>query len=146
MWAPILWGGLIAGILDITDALVFFGLRGAKPIRILQSIAAGLLGPKAFKGGVGTAALGLALHFLIALCAAAVYCTASRRLPFLRRRPVAWGLLYGALVYLFMNFVVLPLAGVPGGLPSTAVLVNGVAAVVFLVGLPIALIERRYSS
>ncbi|MCU1262873.1 MAG: hypothetical protein JWO80_5758, partial [Bryobacterales bacterium] len=58
MWAPILWGGLIAGILDITDALVFFGLRGAKPIRILQSIAAGLLGPKAFKGGVGTAALG----------------------------------------------------------------------------------------
>ena len=146
MWAPILLGGLIAGILDITDALVFFGLRGAKPIRILQSIAAGLLGPKAFKGGTATAALGLALHFLIALSAAAVYCAASRRLPFLRRRPLLWGLLYGALVYLFMNFVVLPLAGVPPGLTSTAVVVNGVAAVMLLVGVPIALIERRYSS
>lgn len=40
----LLYGTLAVGILDITDAIVFFGLRSAKPIRILQSIASGLLG------------------------------------------------------------------------------------------------------
>jgi len=34
--------------------------------RILQSVAAGLLGDASFEGGAATAALGLALHFLIA--------------------------------------------------------------------------------
>ena len=53
----ILWAGLIAGTLDITDALVFYGLRGVPPVRLLQNIASGLLGRDAFQGGVGTAAL-----------------------------------------------------------------------------------------
>jgi len=39
----IVTGGLIAGILDITDALVFFKFRGIQPQRILQSIASSLL-------------------------------------------------------------------------------------------------------
>jgi len=42
-WArAILWGGLAAGALDITAAFVVYGLRGATPLRILQSIASGL--------------------------------------------------------------------------------------------------------
>ena len=47
----IFWGGLACGILDITQAFVAWGLRGAKPIRILQSVASGLLGAKAYVGG-----------------------------------------------------------------------------------------------
>ena len=46
----ILRAGLVSGTLDITDALVFYGLRGAKPTVILQSIASGLLGRGAFRG------------------------------------------------------------------------------------------------
>ena len=56
----ILWGGLAAGVLDITAALVVYGAFGLRPQRLLQGIAAGLLGPKSFDGGIATAALGLA--------------------------------------------------------------------------------------
>lgn len=87
----IVWGGLTVGVLDIVEPIVFYGLRGVAPIRILQSIASGLLGPSAYQGGVPTAALGLVLHFFIAFVAAAVYFGASLRLPALVRRPLVWG-------------------------------------------------------
>lgn len=133
--------GLIAGILDISDALVFYGFRGVQPIRILQSIASGLLGIRAYQGGWKTATLGLALHFLIAFTAAAVYYFMARKADFLRRWPILSGLLYGGVVYVVMNYVVLPLSAFPkrSHPPSVGALVNGVLAVVLLVGLPIAL-------
>lgn len=140
------WGGLIAGILDIMDAIVFYGQRGVRPMRILQSISSGMLGASAFRGGWRTAVLGLALHFVIAFGAAIVYFAASRFMRVLRERPVICGLIYGVLVYLFMNYVVLPLSAVPKNPrpQSWPALINGVAAIVFLVGLPIALAVRRF--
>ena len=47
-YQAILWGGLIAGALDITAAFVTSGLRGVGPIRILQAIASGLLGADSY--------------------------------------------------------------------------------------------------
>src|SRR3977135_329964 len=107
----IFWAGLIAGILDMTDALVFNDLvRGIKPIRILHYIASGVLGQAAAnRGGIKTAALGMALHFVIAFGAAIVFYVASRALPFMTRHAVISGLLYGGAVYLFMNWIVVPL-------------------------------------
>jgi hypothetical protein len=46
----LLYGTLAVGIIDLADAFVFFGLRGARPIRILQSIASGLVGRAASAG------------------------------------------------------------------------------------------------
>jgi hypothetical protein len=70
-WSPRLWvllGGFIAGALDIVFAIVFWALKADVPaLRILQSVAAGLLGKESFRGGLLTAALGLMLHFLIAI-------------------------------------------------------------------------------
>src|SRR5215211_2844568 len=110
---PIFWGGLIAGTLDICAAFLYAWLRaGVGPIRVLHSVASGLLGAAAFQGGGKTAVLGLALHFLIATVATTVFYFASRRLLFLVERPVMSGLLYGVAVYLVMNFVVLPLSNV----------------------------------
>lgn len=144
----IFWGGLACGVLDITSALVGYGLRGVKPIRILQSVASGLVGSAAFQGGVPTAVLGTALHFLIAFSAAAVYYVASRKLAFMRERPVLAGLLYGEAVFLFMHFVVIPLSAVHAA-PwswSVASMVAGPLGHPFFVGLPIALAIRRYAS
>ena len=137
-------GGVVAGILDISDAFVFFGLHGVQPWRILQGIASGAMGPSSFRGGWETAVLGLGLHFLIAFTAAAVYYSASRYLSFLRTRPIVCGLLYGAAVYVLMNYVVLPLSAFSKNPrpPSAANLLNGVLAVVLLVGLPIAFLAR----
>ncbi|SRR5713226_9633695 len=50
--------GFACGFLDITAALVVYGFFGLKPMRLLQGIASGLLGPKAFSGGLATALLG----------------------------------------------------------------------------------------
>src|SRR5215831_873542 len=82
-FAAILWGGLAAGLGDLTQAFIAFGLRGARPFRILQGIAGGLLGRRTFQLGWSTAALGLLCHFTIALTAAAVYYLASRKLRML---------------------------------------------------------------
>ena len=144
-FAAILWAGLIAGTLDITDALVFYGLRGVPPVRLLQNIASGLLGRGAFQGGLGTAVLGLLLHFVIAYSAATVYYLLSRSLGFMSRHVVVCGLIYGLGVYLFMNYIVLPLA-FPGRAPLAGIaLVNGVLAVMLFIGLTIAIIVNRYS-
>jgi hypothetical protein len=143
---PIALSVLIAGTLDISDALIFFGLRGAPPIALLQAIASGLLGPSARRGGLTTAALGLAIHYTITLAWATLFVLAARRFTALSRHAVFTGLAYGLLIYAIMNFVVLPHTRV-GGHPSHAVpvLINAVAALLFCMGLPIALINKRFA-
>jgi hypothetical protein len=140
------WGGLIAGTLDILAAFVNSGLRGVSPTRVLQSIASGLLGADSFKGGFATAALGLVLHLFIATTATAVYYAASRKLKVLIDQPIVCGLAYGIPVYLVMNLIVLPLSAIPFKIShAPANVATGVLILMFCVGLPIALVVRRYS-
>jgi len=139
----ILFAGLLAGALDITAAFLVYGLRGVRPVRILQSVASGLLGVTAYKGGLGTAALGTLLHFFIAVVAAGVYYAASRKLGVLVRQPVLSGVLYGVLVYLFMNHVVLPLSAVPKRPFVLSMAAVMVVIHMICVGLPIALVVSR---
>jgi hypothetical protein len=142
----ILVAGLIAGTLDIAAACIVSWLRaGVTPVRVFQSIASGLYGSASFGGGAKTAVLGVILHFIIATTAAAVYYFASRQLRFLIERPVIAGLLYGVVVYLFMNFVVLPLSNVPKRPVPLSGRIIGMLIIIFFVGLPIAAIVRRYS-
>ncbi|MBZ5663023.1 MAG: hypothetical protein LAO30_00320 [Acidobacteriia bacterium] len=79
----IVWAGLACGTLDITAALLVYGRFGRPPLRLLQGIAAGLLGSRAFEGGIAIAVLGLFCHYFIAFSASTVYFAASRWLPFL---------------------------------------------------------------
>jgi hypothetical protein len=139
----LMFGTLAVGTLDILDAFIFFGLRGAQPIRILQSIAAGLLGRSAFQGGVPTAALGLFLHYFIAFGIVAVFFGVARVMPWLLRRPFLTGPLYGLAAYAVMNYVVVPLSAAGGGgTPPPPVLLNGLLIHAFGVGLPAALAAR----
>jgi hypothetical protein len=138
----VLLGTLTVGVLDLIDAMVFFGLRGVTPVRILQSIAAGLLGRDAFRGGPATAALGALLHFFIAFGIVCVYYLVSRRLGILTRHPVLCGLLYGVVVFVIMNRVVIPLSAAATGQMSPPVLVNGLLIHALGVGLPSALFAR----
>lgn len=140
----ILWIGLIAGTLDITDNLIFNQLRGITPKMVFQYIASGLIGMQSFRGGLASVALGVFLHYVIALMWTAVFYAASRKLTILTRRPVICGLLYGAIVYLFMNLVVLPLSAVPHLNNATIVSrINGVLALLLCIGLTISLLIRR---
>lgn len=139
----ILVGGLIVGVLDLIYAILVYSPQ--KPIRVPQTIASGVLGMKSYNGGVQTAVLGVVLHFIIALGAATVYYVASRWLDVLIHRPVLFGVIYGALVYLFMHVIVLPLSAAPHGHTPLIYQVSEFVEHWFCVGLPIALSVRYYS-
>lgn len=146
MRRTLILGSLTLAVLDISDAILFwYFYRGVKPMRIFQSVAAGLLGrDAAISGGLPTALLGAALHLFIASCIVLTYYLASTRLPVLTRHPLICGLLYGLAVWLVMTFAVVPLsaaAGKGGPIPLP-VLLNGVLGHMLFVGLPAALAGR----
>jgi len=136
-------GGLIVGVLDLAYAIAVYCPR--QPILIPQTIASGILGLKSYSEGMQTAALGVVLHFVIALGAATVYYLASRNFTFLLSRAILCGLIYGALVYLFMHIVVLPLSAAPKGDMPLVYKAFEFVEHWFCVGLPIALSVRHYS-
>ncbi len=132
-------GGLIAGTLDLTQACLLFGWD------IPLAIAGGLLGPKAFQGGVATYILGVILHYIIACSAAATYYAASRRLNFLKYHPLVCGLFFGAAVEEVMSLIVLPLSALHARGPySLHDLILGLAVHMVVVGLPISFSVHRF--
>ncbi|MBW8843626.1 MAG: hypothetical protein JF607_01455 [Burkholderiales bacterium] len=136
----IVWGGLLAGTGDLIFALSYYGMK----LRVFQGVAAGLIGREAaLSGGPATFALGVALHYAIALIWAAIFCIAARQLPALLRNATVAGLVYGLVVYFGMNNVVLPLSALhtPAWPPRPDA--AAIAAHCFLFGLPIALAARR---
>lgn len=138
-YARLAAGAAVVGTLDLADAVVFFWLRsGTAPIRIFQSIAAGALGRAAFTGGTRAAAIGVALHFLIASLIVLTYYGLSRVIPLMRMRLVAGGLTFGLAAYCVMNYVVIPLSATSRGAFVWPVFVNGVAIHMLGVGLPAA--------
>lgn len=137
-------GSLLVGTLDILDAIIFYGLKGVPAARILQGIAFGLIGRISYTLGMRSVVLGLLLHFFIATAWTAIYLLVSRRLA-LSRRPWLYGTIYGILIYIIMNYVVLPLSHIGlRPLPSLLSLINGVGALILCIGLPLAFIARRY--
>jgi uncharacterized membrane protein YagU involved in acid resistance len=136
-------GGLIVGAVDLLYAVAVYS--PSKPILVPQTIASGILGAKSYQGGLQSAVLGTILQFVIALGAATVYYLASRKLTLLITHGILCGLIFGALVYLFMHVIVLPLSAVPKGNTPLVYKVFEFVEHWFVVGLPIALSVRYYS-
>ena len=137
---------LIAGTLDISENLIFNAFRGITPKMVFQFIASGLISVHAAVAlGMASVALGVAIHYFIATWWTALFYGASRRLRVLVRRPLTCGISYGGFVYIVMNFVVLPLTRIPH--PKAAVTIasriSGVLALLFCIGLTIALLIAR---
>lgn len=137
-------GGLIAGVFDLTYAIVFSSLHKVPATWVIQSVASGLLGNAAFDGGLSTAILGVFLHFFIAFAWASIFYMLSRQIPFLTKHAVLSGLLYGALIYAVMYLIVLPNSAYPIKIKfvPSRVAINLIAHM-FLIGLPIALVVRK---
>lgn len=138
----ILLGAMVVGTLDILFAILFWSPRGVAPARIFQSVAAGLYGRAAFTGGTRTVVIGALLHFFIALCIVLVYWIASRRYDVLIRRPILCGSIYGVLVYLLMNYVVIPLSATQRSAFLLSWVVSSVVVHAFLVGVPAAVFAK----
>jgi len=108
----VLTAGIIAGTADALAAIFIY----SKPVNlhnaaaIFRYIASGLLGAKAFQPGVFYPVAGLALHFLIALCWAAIYFYVVGRI-FSSRGLFLKILVFASLIWIVMNGFVRPMAG-----------------------------------
>jgi hypothetical protein len=140
---PVLLGGLIAGGIDVGMACL---INRLSPLVILQSIASGVLGKSAFRSGLPSAVLGLFLQEAMSVLIALIFAAAAQRLTLLKRRWFASGLAYGVVIYLVMNFIVVPLSAAPFRvtlkLPKS---IEDLSAML-LFGLIIAYLGRQHSS
>src|SRR5215469_6687843 len=138
----VLWIGLIAGTLDIGENLIYNHFRAITPTTVFQYIASGLIGMVSFDMGSASVALGVAIHFTIALTWTAIFYLASRRIRVMRERPVMTGLVYGVIVYVVMTFMVLPLARVPPlrHPPTLMTRINALLPLLLCIGLTISLL------
>ena len=108
--SAIISGWLLCGVLDITAACVQARIQaGRGPAHVLRGVASALWGASAMTAGLGMAAVGLAMHFTVALTATLVFYALSRRMAWLRTAPL-WivGPLYGIVVFCAMNYGTLP--------------------------------------
>lgn len=138
-------GGLTVGVMDCLAATINAGLKGVSFSRVWQYVASGALGPASYNYGWNSVALGLFFHFLIAFTATTVFYFLSRWYPILISKPLLFGPLYGIVVYFFMGYLVVPLslaAKIPFSIQG---MLTGLFIHIVCVGLPIALITRRFA-
>lgn len=143
----VFWIGLVAGTLDISENIIFNAFRHITPKMVFQYIASGLIDGKSFTLGGASVALGVAIHYTIAMAWTVIFYLLSRKLIFLTRRAAISGIIYGGMVYIIMNFAVLPLTLVPAA-PKAMTLasrISGVLALLFCIGLTIALLVRKFA-
>ena len=126
----LIYGGLIAGTIDIGAASI---ISAVNPLIILQAVATGLLGRASFQGGAGTMVLGMLLQWGMSILIAAFFTLAANQWPVLARRWFLWGTLYGVVVFIVMNYVVVPLSAAPfkSAHSLSWFLENGLAMLVF---------------
>ncbi|GAA0708538.1 hypothetical protein [Dokdonella soli] len=141
-WPQVFLGGLLIALGDMAFAItVWFSWNATGFVQVFQTIAVGVLGKASYEGGVPSAVLGAALHLFMASMFVVIYASVARRVPALLRRPFVLGPAYGVVLYIVMNFVVMPLSRV-GRAPSlthmdtiaysvVAHMVFGVIAVLF---------------
>jgi len=141
----VLSAGVLAAALDLLFAFVYYGVRnGIGPVRILQTIGSGILGPASFDGGMASAALGFVCHFFILIVAAWWFFLASKRAPQLTRHPFLTGVAYGIAIYVVMNFIVVPLSNAPHFKRSVVNTIAELGSHLFLVGMAISYLVRRH--
>ena len=144
-FALTLWlvGGLTAAMADLALAAVYWSQHGSTARRVLQSIAAWVMGPAAYRGGWESAVFGVLLYAGTLCAVMALYQVLSRHYRVLVRRPVICGALYGTLMYglIFHLFVPHFSAAVTRTLPWQWEALC-VAAYIGLVGIPCALLAR----
>lgn len=140
--------GLVVAALDFSYVTVLWVVvrRVLTLEQLAQTIATGLLGKAAFQGGIATAIAGGLLHLTVAFTWTMIFYALVRLVPDLGRRlatragRVTVGLLWGPVIWLVMDLVVLPLSRArPTPVSSPHFYINLVQHAL-MVGLPMVLI------
>lgn len=137
--------GLVVGTLDIFAAIVLTLLRDGNPLGMLRFIASGVFGAESFSGGWLYALYGLVLHYCIAMIWTLIFFFIVGRIGSAHRHRIIAGILYGIVVWLAMNMVVLPLSNTPPLSTNLASALIGMMVLIGAVGLPLAFLAARHS-
>jgi uncharacterized membrane protein YagU involved in acid resistance len=141
----ILLAGFVAGTMDITAAIIHYYIRTQKePTKLLQFIASGVFGKDAFTGGTTMAMMGLLFHFMLAFIFTIVFYLIYPKIKLLSKNKIVTGIVYGAIVWVIMNRVVLPLSNTPKLPFNPTQAAIGMAILMVCIGLPISLIVSRH--
>lgn len=137
----IILAALLVGSLDIIAALVNYYIKtGKNPEIVLKYIASAVVGKEAFTGGLVMSALGLGIHFLIALTWTIIFFA----IKLVSASPVITGIVYGIFIWAIMALVVLPMTKVSGATINTSDALTGAVILVVAIGLPLSFIANRY--
>ncbi len=141
--AVITKASIISGALDATAGVVVYWIfKGLNPLQVLQYIASGIFGPSVINGSFLYVLIGLVLHFIIAFGFTYAYYLVFPFIQSFAKNTYINGLLYGAFIWVFMNYLVLPNSNIPHA-PKDFVSVLELIWHSVLVGLPIALIIEK---
>lgn len=140
--ATVAIAGGVAGAIDLAVNTVKAVNAGTSVLRPWKGVAAALLGKDAFtQGGEAIAILGVGLHFLITIGAAAIYYLVAKRWEWLVRHAFVSGLVFGTIFFLVMNYVILPLSFIGRPLYVGAqTIAFALPSHIIMIGLPISLI------
>ena len=141
----IVTAALIVGAMDFAYASLMTAYRGGSVIKLWQYVAGGLLGPGAGAMGVSGAVCGVVFHFLIMAAFSAAIYGLSVRTPLIGKYPVPAGLAYGVVIWLVMNFLVVPLSRIGAKTPALTLdaIMNWGFAMHLVIGLALVLITKR---
>ena len=151
----ILLTGFIAGTLDAAAASInFYARTGNNPIRVWRFVASGIFGKNAYADADGLLmpALGLLFHFCLAFSFTIFFFLIYPKIKLLAKNIFVTGILYGLLVWVVMNRIVVPLSNTaklpPRSTPTilgvSTQTILGMAFILFCIGLPIAYLTARY--
>lgn len=108
--------GLVTGVVDgLFSSVLAAGFYGSTVARLFQGVASTLLGPAAYEGGSRTAAIGVLMHFGVALGWSSVFVLLLDRSSWIRRKLASrFGVLkvaawYGPFIWLVMSSLVIPI-------------------------------------
>lgn len=134
---------LLAGTADALAAMV---VHGVKAMPMFRFIASGFFGTEALRGGMGVALAGMVFHYMIALAWTLVLYFVYPRLRLWRVNVLITAIVYGAIIWMIMNLVVLPLSAVPQATLTFKSAAVGMVILMVAVGLPLSLIIGRHFS
>jgi hypothetical protein len=134
--------GVAAGTIDLAFNTVKALNAGTSVLRPWKGVAAALLGKDAFiRGGDSMAIIGVGLHFLITVGAAAIYYLVAKRQGWLVKHAFLSGLVFGAIFFLAMNYVILPLSVIGHPLyVGWETIAIALPSHIIMIGLPISMI------
>lgn len=144
---PLLITGLVAGTLDGLAAVIMYCAKtGNDPMDVFRYIASGVFGRDAFAGGTPLAVWGIVFHYVVAFGWTTLFILAATRISSLTRNWVLWGLVYGIVVWLGMNLVVVPLSNVPvsAGPKEWVGIIRAIAVLIVCIGFPAAYAAKKY--